>query len=179
MYRGLEFGAIPRLPSACEVYERSVVLSGLSKTYGLPGLRSGWLVVRDADLKKRILNWKLYTSICPSAPSEFLTQVALSVREELAERNKSVVRKNVALAEPFFKRWPQLTWRPPLAGSTALVGLDVPSTETYCHNLAQAGIVLLPSSFLGYGDKHVRFGFGRKSFAEALGAYDGYLKENH
>lgn len=177
MYRGLEFGTRPQLPSACELYERSVTLSGLSKTYGLPGLRSGWLVVRDAEVKKRILNWKLYTSICPPAPSEYLAEVALSMGEQLAERNQQIVRDNLALAQGFFGRQPSLTWRAPLAGSTALIGLDVPSAQAYCHALAQnAGIVLLPSSFLGYDDKHVRFGFGRRSFAAALSAYEAHLK---
>jgi aspartate/methionine/tyrosine aminotransferase len=52
MYRGLEFGPAPALPSAVDVYEKAVVLSGLSKSYGLPGLRAGWLVVRDERLRR-------------------------------------------------------------------------------------------------------------------------------
>ena len=59
----------------------------------------------------------------------------------------------------------------------ALVGIDVPSATDYCHTLAKdAGVVLLPSSFLSYGDKHVRFGFGRAGFAAGLEHYEHYLQ---
>ena len=177
MYRGLEFGDVPQHPSACELYKKSMTLSGLSKTHGLPGLRSGWLVVRDKQVRDELMNWKMYTSICPSAPVEFLTEVALSVRSNLAEKNKKIILKNVALAEPFFDKHSDFfTWRPPLAGSIALVELDVDSATDYCHQLAkEAGVVLLPSAFLGYPDKFVRFGFGRKAFKTSLNAYDEYL----
>ena len=47
MYRGLEYDVGDRLPPGCELGERVLTLSGLSKTYGLPGLRCGWLAVRD------------------------------------------------------------------------------------------------------------------------------------
>jgi len=177
MYRGLEFSA-PQIPSACELYEKSLTLSGLSKTHGLPGLRSGWLIVRDKHVRDELMNWKMYTSICPSAPVEFLTEVALSVRDKLAEKNKNIIRENVALAKPFFeKRSDFFTWRPPLAGSIALVELEVEAATHYCHKLAkEAGVVLLPSAFLGYPDKFVRFGFGRTGFGESLGAYDKHLQ---
>ena len=55
-----------------------LVLAGLSKVHGLPGLRAGWLVVRDAQLREALINWKFYTSICPPAPSEFLALAALN-----------------------------------------------------------------------------------------------------
>lgn len=183
MYRGLEFGETPRLPSACERFKQSVTLSGLSKTHGLPGLRAGWLVVPDRALRERLLNWKLYTSICPSAPSEFLAQAALSVQEKLTEKNRTIVRDNLALSHPFFARWRDLfVWRPPLAGSTALIELTgdllgASAATDYCHALAQtAGVVLLPGAFLGYKDTFVRFGFGRSGFEASLNAYDAYLQ---
>ena len=177
MYRGLEFGTAPQLPSACDRYERSVVLSGLSKTYGLPGLRAGWLVVKDAELRASLMNYKMYTSICPPAPVEYLAQIALSIEDKLVERNKVIVRENLKLAHPFFEKWSELfTWRPPLAGSVALVEVDVTSATEFCHILVQeAGVVLLPSAFMGFPDKFVRFGFGRKSFATGLEAFDQYL----
>ena len=177
MYRGLEWGATPQLPSACERYGRSIVLSGLSKTHGLPGLRSGWLVVKDAELLEKLLNYKLYTSICPPAPVEYLAQVALSVQDKLITRNKQIVRENLELARPFFEKWSELfTWRPPLAGSVALAEVGVTSATEFCHILVQeAGVVLLPSAFMGFPDRFVRFGFGRKNFGVGLEAFDQYL----
>jgi aspartate/methionine/tyrosine aminotransferase len=177
MYRGLERDPADRLPSAAELYERAVVLSGLSKTYGLPGLRVGWLLVRDAPLREALINWKHYTTICPPAPSERLATAALRAHEALAARSREIVAGNLRLAEAFFARHPaRFTWRPPRAGSVALVGLNAPSATTYCHDLARdAGVLLLPGPFLGADDQSVRFGFGRAGFAAALGRYEEFL----
>lgn len=178
MYRGLEQDSAQRLPSAADRYERAIVLAGLSKVHGLPGLRSGWLVARDDDLRARLINWKHYTTICPPAPSEFLARVALQVQDKLIARNRAIIDRNVALAEAFFSRWSELfDWRPPQAGSVALVGLNKPSASVYCEALARdAGVLLLPGSCLGAGDQTVRFGFGRASFAEGLDRYEDYLE---
>jgi aspartate/methionine/tyrosine aminotransferase len=177
MYRGLELDGRPTLASAVDVYERAVVLAGLSKVHGLPGLRAGWLVVRDERLRVAILNWKFYTTICPAAPTEYLALAALDAREALVARSRALIEANLAAAEAFFRRWPELfVWRRPLAGSVALTGLQVPSATAYCHDLArEAGVLLLPSSCLGYGDRHVRMGFGRANFGEALAHYEAFL----
>jgi aspartate/methionine/tyrosine aminotransferase len=177
MYRGLELNGTPALPSAVDQYQQAIVLAGLSKTHGLPGLRSGWLVVRDAAVRAQLQNWKHYTTICPPAPSEFLALSALKIQEKLAARNRRLIEHNLQAADAFFERWSQLfTWRRPQAGSVALVGLNLPSAMDYCHALAQnAGVLLLPSSYLGYGDRHVRMGFGRADFIDNLGQYEKYL----
>jgi aspartate/methionine/tyrosine aminotransferase len=177
MYRGLELDASARLASGCDHYERAVTLCGLSKTYGSPGLRAGWLALQDAALRDRILGWKDYTTICASAPSEALAQVALSVGETLAARNVQIIRDNLARAEPFFAhRQGTFRWNRPQAGSVALVGLRNGSAQDFCRRLrAEQGVLLLPSGGLGFGDGHLRFGFGRLSFPEALEQLDRYL----
>ena len=68
MYRGLEFAPGTTLPAACETYNQAVSLAGLSKAYGLPGLRIGWLATRDRPLLTRAAQLKDYTTICASAP---------------------------------------------------------------------------------------------------------------
>ena len=180
MYRGLEFSHT--IPSAIDVYDKAIVLSGLSKTYGLAGLRSGWLVIKDQTFRDGLINWKYYTTICPSAASEFLAMAALMVSAEIREINKKIVRDNVALAADFFDRWSKyFAWRPPQAGSVAFVQLNLEqlgatSATEYCHALARnQGILLLPGQCLGYSDDFVRFGFGRMSFAESLTQYDRFL----
>jgi aspartate/methionine/tyrosine aminotransferase len=177
MYRGLEPQVSATLPSVADRYERGLVLSGLSKVYGLPGLRSGWLVVHDDDLRAELINWKFYTSICPPAPTEFLALAALEARSAIIDRNTRLIESNLDLAGAFFARWPDLfTWRPPAAGPIALVGLNRPSAAEYCHQLArEAGVLLLPSSCMGYGDNHVRMGFGRVDFERALAHYEQFL----
>jgi len=178
MYRGLELD-IPALASAADRYERSIVLSGLSKAYGLPGLRAGWLIVKDETMRDALINWKHYTTICPSAPSEFLSLAALQAGEKLIAKNKAIIRENLALAGPFFHRWQALfDWRRPHAGSVALVGVHVPSATAYCHQLVRdTGVLLLPGTFMGTEDRYVRFGFGRKGFPAALRYYEAHLSQ--
>ena len=177
MYRGLEYDPAARLPSGCDLYERGITLAGLSKTYGLAGLRVGWLALQDAALRDRILGWKDYTTICASAPSEALAQVALQAGDALAERSRRIIQGNLALAEPFFARWRAIfRWNRPQAGSVALVGLRGRSAREFAGRLvAEQGVLLLPSVGLGFGDGHVRFGLGRLSFPEGLEQLDRYL----
>jgi aspartate/methionine/tyrosine aminotransferase len=177
MYRGLEYDPAARLTSGCDLYERAVTLAGLSKTYGLPGLRVGWLALQDTSLRNRILGWKDYTTICASAPSEVLAQTALQVADKLAERNRGIIQDNLSLAEPFFSRWQDVfRWNRPQAGSVALVGLRGRSARGFNDRLvAEQGVLLLPSVGLGVGDGHVRFGFGRLNFSAGLEQLDHYL----
>ena len=177
MYRGLENEATERLPSAADRDEHSIVLAGLSKVHGLPGLRSGWLVVQDSDLRQDLLNWKNYTTICPPAPSEFLALAAVKAHETLRSRSRALVERNLQAADAFFARWAELfTWRRPQAGPVALVGVDVASAEAFCQRLIdEAGLLLLPATHLDYDDRHVRFGFGRADAARNLQRLDGYL----
>jgi aspartate/methionine/tyrosine aminotransferase len=180
MYHGLVHSGTAPIPSAADLSARAVVLSGLSKTYGLPGLRTGWLVVRDPELRAELSNWKFYTSICPPAPSEFLAMAAWQVRDQLLARNIAQIEHNLALAGDFFRRWPDLfTWRPPMAGSTALVGMAVPSVGALAARLAEdAGVLIHPATTLGWDDQHMRMGFGRAGFGEALEHFEVFLKRN-
>lgn len=177
MYRGLELDGRPSLPSAAELYERAIVLSGLSKVYGLPGLRSGWLVAADKAARDSLINWKFYTSICPPAPSEFLALAALEARQSLVGRSLALVERHVALAADFFEKHSNFFhWRRPQGSSVSLAELNVPSALDYCHWLAkEAGILLLPGSCLGAGERMVRFGFGRATFPEDLAAYEAVI----
>ncbi|MCB9130552.1 MAG: pyridoxal phosphate-dependent aminotransferase [Anaerolineales bacterium] len=180
MYFGLVHSGTPSIPSVAGLARRTVVLSGLSKTYGLPGLRTGWLVVPDSELRQSIVNWKFYTSICPPAPSEFLAMVALTVRDQLRARSVARIEQNLQLADAFFHRWPELfKWRRPMAGSVALVGMNVPSVTAYASQLAQeAGVLILPAATLGTDDRYMRMGFGRAAFGEALEQFEAFLSEH-
>ena len=99
MYFGLVHSGTPHISSAADVTKRAIVLSGLSKTHGLPGLRTGWLIIQDETLRKNIINWKFYTSICASAPSEFLALAAWKVRDQLRDKSIAQIEQNLKLAE--------------------------------------------------------------------------------
>jgi aspartate/methionine/tyrosine aminotransferase len=77
MYRGLEYEPARRLAPGAVACERGVSVGGLSKAYGLPGLRVGWLATRDRAAREAAQAYKDYTTICSSAPAERLAVVAL------------------------------------------------------------------------------------------------------
>lgn len=177
MYRGLELDPSSRLPCGADLYERCVALGGLSKTHGLPGLRAGWLIIRDEPLRERVVNWKHYTTICAAAPSQWLATAALRIGDELAARSVALVRRNLERADAFFSaRADQFGWRPPTAGSVALVETRHADATEHCNRLARsAGVVLLPGSCIGAPPQFVRIGLGRAAFSDGLAAYERYL----
>lgn len=179
MYFGLVHSDNKEIKSAIDVTPRAIVLSGLSKTYGLPGLRTGWLIVKDEEIRKNLVDWKFYTSICPPAPSEFLAMAALKVRDQLILRSVQRIEQNLQLADIFFQRWWDLfQWRRPIAGSVALVGMHVDSVTRFAEEMAEkAGVLIQPAMTLGSTDQYLRMGFGRAAFPEALERFEAYLNQ--
>ena len=180
MYFGLTHSGTPAIPSMADVCDRAMVLSGLSKTHGLPGLRCGWLIVPDRAVRHELMNWKFYTSICPPVPTEYLARAALRVGDELRRRNVARIERNLGFAEAFFARWPTLfEWRRPLAGSTALVGFDVPSVAQLAERLAsEEGLLIQSAAMLGGNDQQMRIGLGREAFPAALERFERWLVRN-
>ena len=160
-----------------DISKNTIVLSGLSKTYGLPGLRSGWLIIQDPSLRAELINWKFYTSICAPSPSEYLATAATQVWQQLRDRSLGLVNENKRIAAQFFDRWPNLfQWNPPQGGSTALVGFHVDSVTEISERLAtEADILIQPGTTLGSDDQHMRIGLGRKQFPLALAQFEAWL----
>src|SRR5450759_3615972 len=179
MYRGLERDPATRLPSAAERYDKAVALSGMSKTYSLPGLRVGWLATRDRDLSARLAAYKDYTTICASAPGEILALIGLRERERIVARNLRTITENFDKLEAFAAQRPGLlSLVRPRAGSICFARLGAAEGAlAFCRRLVEeAGVVLLPSTVFDYGDAHVRFGLGRVAFAEGLEAFAAWLE---
>jgi aspartate/methionine/tyrosine aminotransferase len=149
----------------------------MSKTYGLPGLRLGWLACRDAEIIRRCLEFKYYTTICSSAPSEYLTALALRHRATLVQRNLEIVRRNLSLLDEFLKRHSNLfDWVKPNASPIGFVRLK-PDRDVYafCEEVVRdSGVLLLPGSVYDQ-PRHIRFGYGRKNMPEALAQFEAYL----
>ena len=177
VYRELEHDPANRLPAACEIYERALSLGSMSKTYGLPGLRIGWLASKDREILRRCLEFKYYTTICSSAPSEFLSALALRHREALVERNRQIVLRNLPLLDAFFHEHSNLfAWIRPNASPIGFVQFKPDrDVHAFCEQLVHdCGVLLLPGSVYDQ-PRHIRFGYGRKNMPEALAQLGAYL----
>lgn len=184
VYRLIERDPATRLPQAADVYARGVSLNVLSKSYGLPGLRIGWLACQDAPFLARCERYKHYLSICNAAPSELLAEIALKARMPILDRNRAIVRNNLALLDEFFGEFPDLfDWRTPDGSCVGFVrykGAD--GVEHFAERLVEeAGVLLLPSSIyrsdLGPVPRdRFRIGFGRSNMAEGLSVFRDWLR---
>jgi aspartate/methionine/tyrosine aminotransferase len=181
VYRGLEHDPTSRLPALADLTPFATSLGVLSKSYGLAGLRIGWLASHDRELLDRASALKDYLTICNSAPSEFLAAVALRHHERIAQRNRALVLRNLDLLDAFFARQgDRFRWRRPNAGPIAFPryqprdGAD--NVDTFCSRvLASSGVLLLPGTLYGEGHQHVRVGFGRANLPAALGQLEAAL----
>ncbi|MBN1372358.1 MAG: aminotransferase class I/II-fold pyridoxal phosphate-dependent enzyme [Anaerolineaceae bacterium] len=177
VYRESEHDPAERLPAACDLSQRAVSLGVMSKTYGLAGLRIGWVATRNAEVFAQMAGMKDYTTICNSAPSELLAEIALKHREELAVRNVALIEENLKVLDGFFARQTgRFAWLRPRAGSVAFPRLVEGDIEVFCQRLVtEAGVLLLPGTLFDVPGGYFRLGFGRKNMPEALGVLEEYL----
>jgi aspartate/methionine/tyrosine aminotransferase len=177
VYRESEYDLTDRLPAACDVNDQAVSLGVVSKTYGLPGLRIGWLATHNRAILNQVAALKDYTTICNSAPSEFLAEVGLRQRQALIDRNVGLITRNLAVLDAFFARQTNtFVWQRPKAGPIAFPRLLGEDIEAFCHNLVtQAGVLLLPGTMYNDSGNHFRIGFGRANLPEAVSRLEEYL----
>ncbi|KAK3590469.1 hypothetical protein CHS0354_000335 [Potamilus streckersoni] len=178
-------GSVP-YPSACSLYDNAVTLFGLSKTFGLPGLRIGWLCTRNKALMSEVALLKDYTTMCSSAPSEILAIIAIRNMNYLLERTMSIIRSNLQTADEFFSRHKDIFhWQSPCAGTTTFVPLTDRALEklggnaTGLANIARekGKVLIVPACLFDYPDKYFRLGFGRKNLPKVLSLLEDVLNE--
>lgn len=187
VYRGVETDASRRLRQVADVYEKGLSLNVMSKAYGLPGLRIGWIACRDHELLVRMERYKHYLSICNSAPAEVLAGIALKAKQQILECNVGLIRRNIVVARDFFGAHPDLfDFEPPDGGCVCFVrykGSD--GVEEFTKRLVEeAGVLLLPSSLyrseIGDVSKdYFRLGLGRALVPEAFDAMNAWLQRQH
>ncbi|MEM6639332.1 MAG: pyridoxal phosphate-dependent aminotransferase [Pseudomonadota bacterium] len=183
VYRGLELNLAKQIPHAADAYERGLSLNVMSKSYGLPGLRIGWIACRDRAALTNMERYKHYLSICNSAPSERLAVIALGVRDALQSRIHTLMRENLTRLDAFFSHHADLfDWRHPDGGCIAFpryLGAD--GVEVFCDQLVNdAGVLLLPASIyrselMPTPTDRFRIGFGRAGLEAGLNAFDRFI----
>jgi aspartate/methionine/tyrosine aminotransferase len=177
MYRGLCPDPAQELAPAAAMVGSAVSLWGASKSFGLPGIRIGWLCSRDRALLARIEERKDYTTICSSGPGEVLARAVLRAADAILLHNRERIATNAAAMTAFAARHPDLLrWQPPQAGPVALAEiLGEPATEL-AERVRRHGALLVPSALFDLEDRCVRIGLGRDHFANALAAWEQALR---
>ncbi len=181
VYKGLEMDGEKR-QWAADHYEKCVSLGVMSKSYGLAGLRVGWMASKDHETLNKVVKFKHYMSICDSAPSEFLSRVALRHGDTLLQRNLSIIKENIQRANAFFEKYPQVF--EPKKISCGPVGfhkllLDMP-VEKFCQlAVDKKGVLLLPATMYGMEEPYFRMGYGRKGMEEGLKKLEEFLIEEN
>lgn len=173
VYAGAEIGD-ERTSSFWGRHERILVTNSLSKAYGLPGLRIGWVVGPEqvtADLWGRTD----YSTICPATLSDALACVALrpATRGRIRERTAGIVRENLALLEGWMRaQQGRFSYRPPEAGAICYARYDAPVGSTqFAEKLrVEKNVLVVPGDHFGM-DRYVRLGFGTPA-DELLSALD-------
>lgn len=179
MYQKLIIDTIPELPPICDIYEKGISLWGTSKSFGLAGLRIGWLVTQDTDFLHKVVAFKDYLSICNSAPSEILSIIALNNSNKFILPNIQKIKKNVRIFKEFASEQDIIaSFIPPKAGSTSFVKINIENSALDFSNqlVEETGIMTVPAEMFEQKEKYIRVGFGRKDLPEVLDLFDEYLK---
>ena len=160
IYRGAELDGV-ETATMWGRYEHLIVTSGLSKAYGLPGLRLGW-VAGPTELVQALWGVHDYTSIAPGAISDRLARIALERRNLLLARTRGIVASNYSLVRKWIdRRASRLSHVPPEAGAIVFVRYQyqINSTKLVERLRTEKSVLLVPGDHFQM-DGYLRIGFG-------------------
>ncbi|MHA1909484.1 MAG: aminotransferase class I/II-fold pyridoxal phosphate-dependent enzyme [Candidatus Thorarchaeota archaeon] len=163
IYRGVELAG-DKAPSAFDYSKKVMVTSSLSKAYGLPGLRLGWIVTSYPEAAEEIWAYTDYTSICPSALSDYLATIALSpdVRTRLEGRARDRVGAHWHIMEEWLDQHGDIiNYVPPQAASICFpkYDLEICSLDLVEKLRIEKDVLIVPGAHFGM-ENYLRIGFG-------------------
>jgi aspartate/methionine/tyrosine aminotransferase len=170
-------------PAVAALYERGISIDAVSKGFGLPGLRVGWVVCRDEALLARVLLAKSALSSCLAAPSEVLAHIALKAERRIVGRNSAIADANRSLLLALLQRHADLFEAPvPSDGALAFPRyLGAEGADRFVQRLVlEAGVLVMPSSLwhsplAAVPSDRLRIGLGKVEAGSALATLDAYL----
>lgn len=163
-------GGDPFAPPMFDLGARGVSVGTLSKPFGLPGLRIGW-ITGPPDLVQQCWAMRDYITLSPGKLNDALARLALTHRDRIVARNTRIIEANLATASAFLHdRADILSWTPPRGGLLALVKYDLPiASLALADTLAtEYSVMLAPGSAFGY-EQHLRLGIGQRPDIFAAG----------
>jgi aspartate/methionine/tyrosine aminotransferase len=160
----------PFAPPMFDLGPSGVSVGTLSKPFGLPGLRIGW-IAGPPDLVRECWAMRDYITLSPGKLSDALARLALTHRDQIIARNRRIIEANLATASAFIgDRASFLGWTPPRGGLLALIKYDLPmaSLELADRLATDYSVMLAPGSAFGY-EHHLRLGIGQRPDIFAAG----------
>jgi hypothetical protein len=161
VYRGAEIDGV-ETASMWGRSPKAIITSGLSKAYGLPGLRIGW-IAGPPSLIASFWSYHDYVTIAPGALSDRLARIALQPgrRAQLFERTRAILRRNLPLIEAWLTEAGGFRWIRPEAGAIVYVRYDHPiDSLTLVNRLREEkSVLIVPGAHFGM-DGYLRLGFG-------------------
>ena len=162
VYRGAEVQG-GTSPTFWGRYDKVIVTAGLSKAFGMPGLRIGWIVAPD-HLIRRLCRYHDYTTLTPTLVSDRLAGIAMrkETREALLSRTRAIIGDNLPRLESWIRSHDDiLDYIPPQAGAIALVKYDLPigSNALFDRLRTRHSVLITPGSHFGIG-RYIRIGYG-------------------
>ena len=174
-YRDLSYGT--RLPAAASLSRRAISVSSLSKAFGIPGIRIGWLITRDAELQERFLAAKEQIGICGSVMDEAVARTMLEQRDAFLAKLLPEMAARRAIVQNWIDAEPLVDWVPPAGGVVGFPCIDVASDFDldgfYVRLLEKHGTYVGPGHWFEMPDRHFRLGYGWTSADELAAGLDG------
>ena len=174
-YREMTFGE--PLPCAATLSDRAISVSSLSKTYGIPGIRAGWLVCRDRELMQTFLGAKEQIGICGSVVDEEIACQALAQRDAWLPEIHGRIREALAITRDWMAGEELMEWVEPRGGVVSFPRIkpDVPvDVDTFYRVLTEDfGTYVGPGHWFEQSRRHFRLGFGWPTLGELKGGLAG------
>jgi len=166
-----------RLPMAAALSPRAISVASMSKAYGLPGLRIGWAVTTDPELRETILAAKEQIVICGSTIDEHIAGKVLADRDRIHPPILRDVRERLAVVQAWVDGQDVFEWVPPRGGVVGFTrfGPDV-AVDTdvfYRRLLADHGTYVGPGHWFEVDDRYFRLGYGWPTPTELRDGLEG------
>lgn len=160
-YRDLNLGTI--YPFATHLSEHVISVASLSKAYGLPGLRMGWLLTRDSNLATTFLAAKEQIMISGSIIDEALTYQVYKQREQWLPKIKHEVTTGLEIVKKWMTQEPLMEWVEPSGGVVCFPRIKPTSKvdiEAFHKRINELGVFVGPGHWFEQNRRYMRLGFG-------------------
>ncbi len=155
-----------------------ISVSSLSKAYGLPGIRIGWLICKDQILMEKLLAAKEQIIICNSVVDEYLAEKARENRKKIISESHKTLNQNFKIVEKWIENHHIFEWVKPDAGAVVFIHIKKPiDTKNFYETLLNTHQTMLgPGHWFEQSDQFFRLGFGfptAEELVEGLRMVDG------